>query len=331
MRKLIESDLFLNQFNKGNAILGKVNAILSGVEKETYILNEILYGEIKKKIIDKRKDKISAEFGNAIMDGRIILFTLPPEKRLTDVVPFFVYKQNGIRKVAINLSNIIVPKKTDTGDIEFELGDNVNEVYVLLHTAYITLEKLDEKSVLSPSVMYNSAVVWADMFNKPWFDAIGLNNRDRTDAFMYFAMKFFLVYFLDCKEQIAESIAMKYLETGKNDLILYMEEQIAFKELDIYSGMLPFISMLLNDEVTSIKGIRVNTISKAMNVSFYIMRFTQTYGSNALLSLCAYPYFVYTITAAMSKTRMVKYKSFERLFSDNQKTVNKLLVELMRD
>ena len=90
MRELKDSDLFMKEINRGNSILSKVNGILTNAEPGTVILNDILFDDIKKKIIDNRREKIVAEMGNAILNYRMVLFTSDPARKLSDSVPFFV-------------------------------------------------------------------------------------------------------------------------------------------------------------------------------------------------------------------------------------------------
>ena len=332
MRKLTESDIFSRELDKRNNISGKIDAIISGAESSTVILNEKLYSEIKRKIVDKKRDELSLKMLNAISSGGLILFTLPPEKRLSTQIPFIICKLNGVRTVAVNMCDLVVQTKYNDGSIEYELGDNVNKVYVLLQSSYLELEKFDERSVMSPDVLYESAVLWAEMFNKPLYDAVGLNNSDRYSAYLYFSMKFFLVYFMGCTEAQAESMASKRVPE-KNMLLLQMIDVIESRDLNIYEGVIPYLKIILDNEVASTKGIRVNNLENSMNISHYLMRFIQSYSDNALLSLCAFPYFIYTIQSAYNKTKMMKDKSFDWVFDSrkgNLKLANKLMTDILK-
>lgn len=331
MLELKESDIFKKYVNKNNSLFGKINMIL--LDPQTIILNDILYPEIKKKIVDKKKDVMATKMASAVNSRDIMLFITPPEKRLPGLMPFFSYKQNGIRKVALNLTDLVIVRKEPTGEVEYDISNSINKLYALLYASYLTLKHLDSNVVLSPDTLYYSAVLWADMFNKPVYDVVGQNNIDRRRAFMYFAIRFFLGYYMQCPEQQIDSLSMKYVNTwqqGKNQFIIGMEDKIAEKDINIYDGFMTFCKTLFNNEITLIKGIRVNNLEAAMNVNFYIQRFIQTYSENALLSLCSYPYFVYVLIAATSKSDLVKHKSFERIFKDEANMVNKLLISLLK-
>lgn len=332
MRKFTDSDIFSEVINNGNKIFGKINVIISGAEPSAVILNEKLYNEIKRKIVDRKRDETTLKMANAIANSQIVLFMLPPEKRLTSMMPFFVWKQNGVRRVAVNMCDLVVPTKFNDGTIEYDLGDNVNKVYVLLQSAYLALDKFDEKLVMTPDVLYESAVLWAEMFNKPLYDAVGLNNSDRYSAYMYFSIKFFLVYFMGCTEQQAESMASKRIP-DKNMLLLQMKDVIESRGLNLYGGVIPYLKIILDNEVANTKGIRVNSLENSMNISYYITRFIQTYGENAVMSLCAFPYFIYTVQSAYNKTKMMKDKSFDWVFDSrkgNLKLANKLMTDVLK-
>lgn len=329
MRELKDSDLFINNINHDNVIFGRINKILSGSEPSTVILNDMLMPDIKRKIIDNRKEKIVSEIGYAIETGKMVLFTTSPDKRLSDMVPFFVYKQNGHKKVAVNLASIVRPIKNPDEYVSYELGD-ANKVYSIIYGAYLALDKFDSRAIMSPAVLYDAAVIWAEMFNKPLFDAFGMGNKDRNTALMYFSIKFFLGYIMECDKNQINSISNKYIDGKKNDLILYMEEKIEDLNLNMYEGLIPYMKILFNDEITKIRGIRVANVSNTMNVTFYLQKFVSSYSSNALLALCTFPYFIYVIIAAMGKTRMVQDKSFDRIFSNNSREVNELVLKVAK-
>lgn len=328
MRKLIDSDIFSQIINKNNRVLGQIPMLIPP-HNEGVFLNEILHNDIKRKIVDKKRSAIATAIMDEIDSGAIIIIYTTPEKRLSDMIPFITFKNKGIRRVLVNFSSIARPVRLNDGTIDYELGDNVNKAYVLLHSAYLALEKFTENAVMSADTIYDSAILWAEMFNKPLFDVIGLNNSDRREAFTYLAMKFFAVYFMGSTEDQAEKTAMKYIKQ-KNQMLIDILDNIQSKNIDIYAGVQAFITTLLDNEVTSIKGLKVNNDSNAVDISFYIRKFSQTFGSNALLSLCAYPYFIYVITAAMGKCNMVKDKSFERILKYQQRVANKLVIEVLK-
>lgn len=330
MRSYKDSDIFVNTINKNNVVLGKVNAILTGAERDVTVLNEILYPDIKRKLIDKQKTKTMYDIGKAIEDGRIVLITLPPDKKLTDAFPFFVYKQNGLKRVCINISYVVYQKKLDTGEISYDISDNVVKLKILLISAYLALDAFHDKMMPTQNTLEGSAILWAEMFNKPLFNVVGLNNKDTYDTFMYMAIKFFLVYFIECSTERAEKIATKYIG-AKNPKLLYMEGEIEARGLNMYESVAAFVHILCNDELSMNKGIRVNTMSKAMGIGNYLTNFVNMFGSSSLMALASYPYFVYVLLAANSKCKLIKDKSFDNIFKDHSKLTNRLLIGLLNE
>ena len=329
MLNFTNSDLFNKYINRDNVVMGRVNSILNNLEPGTVILNQILFPDIKRKILDRRKEPSFIKMGNAIMEGRIVLFALPPDKNLYSSFPFFVYSQKGIRKVAINLTNIVNKTKDVSGNMVYDIGDNVNKLYVVLYSAYLALDVFLPNAALTPDTLYMSAILWANMFIKPIYATYGMNNLDRNKAFLYFSMKFFLGYYMECPEKQIEELTMKYIGK-KNDFILGMEEAIQRKGYNLYEGFIPFCQILFDNEVTMIKGVRVNNVASNMNVTTYIKDFSVNYHSNSLMALCAYPYFIYVLIAASTKCGLVKDKAFDRIFKDEGNVFAKLMVAILK-
>ena len=89
--------------------------------------------------------------------------------------------------------------------------------------------------------------------------------------------------------------------------------------------MIPFCQLLFNSEFNRVVGI-----NEKMNITFYLSKFIQAYSTNALMSLCAFPYFIFVMVSAVSKSNIVKDKSFDRIFNDNKSMVNKLLLAVLK-
>lgn len=330
MRKLINSDIFAQELNKNNRILGKINMILSGTDG-SIILNNILYPEIERKMISKKKDKISVNIGQAINNGTIILVYNTPDKKLSSIVPFITFTKHGILRVLVNMSDIVQVIRLEDGTNDYSIDDTVNKVYSILVASYLAVSKFTEKDVLYPSFAANAAILWASMFNKPLYGVIGLNNSDRKPTYMYFSIKFFLIYYLNYKEEQAEKVAMSYIK-NKNMLLLDMEDKIHDRGIQLYNdGVINFLHHILNNEISGITGVRTKDMQQSINVTSYISNFSQSYGSNALLSLCSFPYFAYTVFSAYAKTGMMRDKSFIRVFDENKQLLNRFLVDMTRD
>ena len=332
MLTLKDSDLFNSIINKDNVIFGKINLILSdktGKLSGAVILNNILYPDIKRKIVDRQKNPMITKMANAIVNGKMVLFALPPEKNLPDVIPFFTYKKDGVRQVAVNLTSVVYRTKDDADNIIYDLADNVDKVYAILYSAYLALDVFEDNAIMSHDTLYYAAVIWADIFTKPLYASFGMHNNDRNKALKYFAMKFFLGYYMQCSENQIDELTKKFIDK-KNPLILYMEDKIYEKGYNLYEGFIPFCRILFDAEVTMTKGIRVNNLENTMNVTTYIQSFSSRYHKNALMMLCSFPYFIYVLIAASSKCNIMKDKSFDSIFKDEGTMLSKLLLSILR-
>jgi len=331
MRELKDSDLYLRYLNHDNVIYGRMYKIGTGREETLVVLNDMLIDEIIRKIVNNKKEKTVSEMGNAVSSGKLLLFTTAPDKKMPDMVPFFVGRDRNTGKqfAFVNMYPIVRPIKNADNSVSYELGD-ANKAYTTLYSAFLAVDKFHGTRGVSPALLSNGAILWADMFNKPLYDAFGMSNPERNEALTYFAIRFFLTYMMECPADQVDSISRHYIHEKKNDLILYMEDQIERKQLNIYSGLIPYMEAIFNDEISQVKGIRVANISNQMNVSFYLQKFVGTYSSNALLGLCTFPYFVYTIVSAMGKSKMVKDKSFDRIFTMHKSQANSFLTGLSK-
>lgn len=328
MLVLKDSDFFNNYIDRNSTVMGRANAIVR--DPNTVILNQILFDEIKRKIIDNRKETSVYAMGKAIASGKLVLTMPQPTNKLPGMVPFLSYKSNGQPRMLVNMYDVVIPVKNPDDSTTYELAD-ANKAYSILYGAWLALEKLYPNAGVSSNTIYYAAILWADMFTKPLYDTIGMNNQDRNIAFMYFAMKFFMKYIMQCKsDEMVDSMVKRYIPT-KNDYILTMEENMNDLGEDPYTGFVKFIEVLFNDQITQIKGIRVNTLDHQINMTYYVQRFISTFDQNAILALCTFPYFMYVIIASVGRTGMLKDKAFDRIFAMHKTELHKLLIEIQKD
>jgi len=329
MRSYINSDIYTETLNKGNAISGKIMKILGGNASGTEIVNDKLSAAIAamKKVY---KDPSTLKVIEALNSRRMLLMVVTPENNIPICLPFFKYTAGGVNKVCVNLTNYIGSSvDPDTGEKEYTI--DVRKLHALTLAAYIDLDLLNGKTVLAADTLSSAAILWAKMFNKVLEGAIGLGtNRDRYNAFMYLAIKFFLRYYMDVPEQIAENIALNYLRVPKNQMILFIEDNIAAKGIDIYKSFSVFCSALFNNEITNIKGIKNNNISDSMNELFYHRKFIDLYYYASLLSLGGFAYFLFLILCADDMVPICNYKVLKKII-DEEKLGTKLLISIYKE
>lgn len=332
MRKFTQSDIFINYINKGDAIQKKIFDVASGKITST-ILNDILASDIER-LNRKRSNKeptLLRAIG-AVKSGNIILIKLNPEDRLPDFLPYFKYKKNGRNRVIIDVSKYLYEDKDPTtNESEYHFSD-INVLYTFLLTAYIYLTLLDEDVVLPPDAIKYSASIWARLFTQIIFKAGMISNADRRDAFNYFAMRFFMTYYLNCPPVIVDSISVNYLPGGvKNQVISDMEYEIETLNLHPNNSFVDFCTTMFNNKVTNIKGLRVKNVENSINVSFFIESFRNMYGNSSLMSLCSYPFFLMLIIDGLTGSNICRDRGLENVIKYDLKEVTKLLNSLYKE
>lgn len=329
MRLLQNSDIYKEYIDKGDNISAKIFRIIGG-QSGSVILNDKLKKEFET-LQRVYKEQVVLSFIKAIKDGNIILIKSNSDNNLPTCLPFVKFKKGGETKLVINLTNYLSEKKdSDTGDITYSI--DIKQLYVLCLSGYIYYKLLDENVSLSPLIIQISSTIWSRMFNKVLIKTIGLNtNKERYEAFMYFGMRFFMKYYLDCPDVIVNNISETYLKNGKTYLINYMESKIKDLNLNLYESFESFCHILFNNEVSNIKGIKVNNVEDVMNRHFYMKRFIDMYGFASLLSLSSFPYFLFTIISSFNWSKICNDRSMEDVVFYDNKEIPKLLTAVYKE
>lgn len=328
MRSYIDSDIF-EYFDKGSVIQNRIFKILAS-KSGAIILNNKLEEDIRsmRKIF---KESVVVKVIAALNSGDMLLVQIPPEFNLPEGLPFIKHKKDGKERMIINVTKYVVETKDrDTGEIEYSI--DIKKLYSLCVPGYLYLTLFDSSYTPSPDAMKSCAIVWSGMFNKVLIRTIGLTtNKERYEAFMYFGIKFFLKYFLDQTDTVVDKIADSYLMNGKGYLIEYMESKIDVLGLKPYESFTNFCHTLFNNEVSNIKGIRVNNVEENMNVSFYLKKFIDMYNMSAIMALASFPLFIFTVFSAFNWSNIVNDRSFEELVYSNKKEVPKIMISFYKD
>jgi hypothetical protein len=332
MRLFIHSDIFANYINKGDAIQKKIFDIASG-KIPTVILNTELNEDIER-LNRKRsvKEPTLLKAITAVKANEIIFIKLSPEDRLPDFLPYFKYKKNGKDRVIVDVSKYLIEEMDPTTNKATYRFSDINVLYTFLMSSYVYLRLFDESTVLPPDAIKYSAAIWARLFTQIIFKSGMITNSDRRDAFVFFAMKFFMKYYLDTNELIAESIAVNYQEGGvKNQIINDMEYEIDSLGLNPYDSFVDFCTTMFNNQVTNIKGLRVKNVENSINVSFFIDNFRSMYGNSALMSLCAYPFFIMLVFDGLNGSNICRDRGLENVVKYDMKEITKLVNSLYRE
>ncbi len=328
MRLFAESDIF-EYLDKGNVLQNKIHRILAG-KSGSLILNPKLEGDIKS-MVKVYKDPTTLKAANAVRSGEIILAKIPIELNLPECLPYIKHRKNGKERIIINVSNYVIENKDrDTGEVDYTI--DVKKLYSLVIPGFLYLKSMHAKYTPSPEAIKISATIWARMFNKVLIRTIGLTtNQERYEAFMYFGMRFFMKYYLDIPDALVRDISEGYLSNGKGYLIDYMETKIKDLNLDPYESFTSFCSTLFNNEVSNMKGIRINNVEENINVSFYLKKFIDMYNMSAVMALSSYPFFIFTIFSAFHWSNICNDRALEDVVYNDKREMPKLMAALYKD
>lgn len=331
MLNITDSDIFRME-NGTNIFSNKIGAILQRAAANPNGSDDIviLNGKITDSLNNLKKmhsEPVILKAINDIQSGRMILVDLSTKYSLPACLPFIRYKGNADTKILVNLSQYVEKTKTNSGEILYKVS--VPKLYCLVLCAYLSLNVFNERYILPGKALSSAAYIWASMFNKILSRTVALStNKERYDAFMYFAMKFFCIYIAQVPEQIAEDVANGYLvKRGRKDFTMVkdMKERMENFNYKPYEDFAHFCYALFDERVSNLRGIVADSVAKEINETFYLKRFINQYSFTALFSLAAFPYFLFTILNASAKTRIVNDMAFQDFIDDKDYNVIQLL------
>lgn len=324
---IFESDVYKDFDHGGEAMSNKIGAILTRPEAAIIINNKMPY--TLERFRKTFKDSIVVKVLEAVQNGDMVLFVAAPEYNLPSCLPFFRYKnkKNGKMKVGVNLTNVVrEEKQTDslgekTNEVMEYVIDDINIVYSMLVPAYIQLN-VDSASAFNPKVLQYGSLFWGRMFNKILVKTIGLStSKERYEAYLYYAVRFFLKYYIGAPDSIVDSISMSTLKTReKSNLILYIEDKVKENGINMYASFTDFCQTLFSNDISNIKGIRITSANpnEQINVSYYIRKFIDNYHQSTLMSLGSIYYFIWVITCVQMRAHLCNIKMFDDICSKSE-------------
>jgi hypothetical protein len=275
------------------------------------------------------KDSLSLKAVEAVNSDRLVLYYTPETDRLPTYYPFIKFKQNGIPKIAVDLSNYIVVKKDKLTE-ERTASIDLKKLYSLTVSGYLYLDAFYSKDcTVSPLLLNMCSEIWARMFCKVLIQKVGLGtNKDRLDAFMYFAQKYFLLNIMECTEATAEDIAaMQFKGRQLNPTSKVIAEACSSRGIDMYKDLITFCETLFNADITGLRGMRISGSNDGMTFDFYVRQFTMMYGITAGLTLASFPHFIWMIISANNYAYIFNDSAIEQLCTNE---FPKIMTELYR-
>lgn len=325
MRNYTDSDIFI-RMNTGNGLYGQLTKAVRTVNKDA-IINMKLAASLA--AMNKTyKDTISAKVSTAVNRFELILVTLPIDCRFPANIPFIKTKRNGNYCMIIDLSKYAVVKRNDNDEIE-EVTCDINKLYNILVPAYIALNVLNNTTVLSSETIKWMSLMWAKMFNKVLMSQkIFVGNAERYEAFMYFAMRFFMSYYIQCPAPVIEKISMGYLNSNKSKYISFVESNLHQKNIDLYKDWNTFAYTMFSNEITNLKGITGTEI----NAEYYLKLFASSMGRDgAYLALWSIDYFFYCLFITYNKAYILNDRNWEDIVLKDKKIMPKVINSLYNE
>lgn len=313
---LTSTDIFRAFDNSGANLSGRMKALVTD-NRTSVILNEALEETTLTRFGTNFKDPIALKALLAVRNGELVLFTAKPEYNLPECIPFFRYTFKGQAKVAVNLTNIVSTTGSGVeGNVSYMVED-LRKLYAMLVAAYLQL-KIPEPSDYPIKAIEFGSMMWARMFCKVLNRTIGLStNKERYEAYFYFAVRFFLITLIGAPETAVANISKTVLRSGtKTPIILMIEEQVEKQKINMYLDFTTFCNVLFNNDISGIKGMRMLSANpnEKLNVSFYLRRFVDSYNQGAIMSLASVHYFTWMVICCVKKAYLVNIKMLAGVF-----------------
>ena len=322
MKSIMQTDVFA-QSAKKFAIEPKIKNMVSGKAGKV-----LTYEDIAPYLTSALRSFRESVFLKAVEDFKngdlILVYCNDMGEALPPFLPFVKFAKDGKKKVVIDVSYIFSER-----DGIYSLRQ-IEALYSLMIAAEYTLELFDPKAILPSNLISLTAQMWAKMFCKVLNKIIALGiNRDRYEAFMYFAMQFYCRYILETPIVTANSIAESYLKNGKTPLINSIEGEIHTREIDIYGNFQNFCTVMFNNDITGVRsGPRGS--SSEINYVTYMSAFMHEFDQSSLYGLAAFPYFLLMIIRVNVGSRDINRRALEDIMLDMKKYVE-ITKELNRD
>lgn len=325
MRKFTDSDIY-QKMNTGNAITNQIQNTIQSINANT-----LINGRLDAQLMAMNRvyrDALTTRVIEAVKDGRILILCLPMDKRLPANMPYVKVKRSGKQCVIVDMSKYVIAQR-GPGAILEEFKVDVAKLYSLLVPAYLALEVINEFTVMSSETTKLLSLMWAKLFNKVLMNQkIFVGNRERYEAFMYFAMRFFMIYYCQIPIQIVDNISGEYINGVKSKYISTIENNLQHKGIDLYADWNTFARTMFSNEITNIRAIT----NVDMNVDQYLRLFSTLMGRDgSYLSLWSTDYAFYCFFVTWCHSWILNDRSFDDIVNEDPKLMPKILRGLVKE
>lgn len=259
-----------------------------------------------------------------VQSKEILLIVAPKELQLPKPLPFVKFSKGGMNKdqVIVDVSRFSKLRSVEGEKTEYSVDYRV--LTTLITSAYVTLEFCDDNALLPPDIIKYSAILWAMMYCKVLNGMIQLSTSpDRYYAYMYMAIKFYVIRIMGASEVLANNIGESYIAryyNGKkenNTFLASMELVIKTKMMKPFVDFDEFCYVMFDDEVGNLKGVKVANIQGHVNTYEYVRRFIRSYQFESVMTLGSFPYFYMTLLSGYSRDMMVNGRTMQEIVRDD--------------
>lgn len=322
MKSIMQTDIY-TQTTKNFAIEAKLTNLISG-KAGKILTNDDLSTHIMS-LNRSYKDPVLVRAIEEFRNGNIILiYCQDMSQSLPPFMPFVKFAKGTTKKVIVDLSYMMTER-----DGLYNIRQ-LESLYCILTVAELTLELFDPKSILPIEVITICGQMWAKMFCKVLNRQIALNiNRDRYEAFNYFAIQYFCRYILETPIITANSVSESILYNGKTPLINNIEGEINSRKLDVYGSFQNFCTVMFNNEITGMRSGAIGSPTE-MNFVTYLSAFMKEFDRSSLFGLAAFPYFLLMIFRINTGSRDINKRALEEIMM-NPKQFAVIFKELQKN
>lgn len=264
-------------------------------------------------------DVLTSKALDAVEKGDLIIFAARnPKHCMPSYMPFIKYKVGDKQKVAIDVTKYVVLKPIKGQDDVYDVTIDIKKLYCFIISAYLYQSKFDKDTQISSKLAKSSAVVWAKLFCKVLEMKVGLaTNKDRHDAFMYFAMMFFLVNLIDYNKESAENLAKSFFRSNMvSPTVKFIEASVSDKNINMYESFETFCTTLFDPDITGLRSLRLKGTNNIINVEYYVSQYITLYHMTSAFSLAAFPYFIWMVISTCNWAYLFNDKTIEAIASE---------------
>ena len=314
------------KMNSGNAIYNQIVNSVKSIN-ETCIIN----GKISDSLDSLQrayKETMTLKAIDAVKSLEIILVAMPIDKRFPANIPYIRTKRNGKSCVIVDVSKYSTVERSESGAI-VKADCDIPKLYALLIPAYMALYVLNGETVISTETTKWMSYLWAKLFNKILSkERVFVGNPERYEAFMYFAMRFFMFYYLDTPAAIVDRVSGEFIKNVKSKYILMIESNLSQKGINLYADWGTFAYTMFSDEITNIRSIT----NVEMNTEQFLRTFSSSMGKDgAYLALWSADYFFYCLFVTYQRAYILNDRAWDIIVNDNVKVMPRILNGLYKE